>query len=130
MLKQFRPAITLLVAFTILLGVVYPLAITGVSQMLFPRQAQGSLIEHDGKVIGSSLIGQSFASDKYFHSRPSATVEPDPADATKTVPTPYAADNSSPSNLGPTSQALIDRVKTDTAALKAEKDAPVPVDLV
>ncbi len=130
MLKQFRPAITLLVAFTILLGVIYPLAITGVSQMLFPRQAEGSLIEHDGKVIGSSLIGQSFAADKYFHGRPSATVEPDPADATKTVPTPYAADNSSPSNLGPTSQALIDRVKTDTAALKAEKNAPVPVDLV
>jgi potassium-transporting ATPase KdpC subunit len=130
MLKQFRPAITLLLGFTLLLGLVYPLVITGVAQIIFPHQAAGSLIERDGKVIGSALIGQSFTSEKYFHGRPSATVEPDPADATKTVPTPYAADNSSGSNLGPTSQALIDRVKTDTAALKAEKDAPIPADLV
>jgi K+-transporting ATPase ATPase C chain len=130
MLKQFRPAITLLLGFTLLLGLAYPLAITGVAQLLFPRQAAGSLIERDGQIVGSALIGQNFTSDKYFHGRPSATTEPDPADATKTVPVPYAADNSTGSNLGPTSQALIDRVKTDTAALKQEKEAAVPVDLV
>ncbi|HVJ52551.1 MAG TPA: K(+)-transporting ATPase subunit C [Aliidongia sp.] len=130
MLKQFRPAITLLLAFTLLLGLIYPLAITGVAQLFFPRQAAGSLIEKDGKVIGSSLIGQNFTSDKYFHGRPSATVEPDPNDATKTVATPYAADNSTGSNYGPTSKALIDRVSGDVATLKAEKNAPVPVDLV
>jgi potassium-transporting ATPase KdpC subunit len=130
MLKQLRPAITLLFAFTILTGLVYPFAITGLAQTLFPHQAQGSLITRDGKVIGSELIGQNFTDPKYFHGRPSATTDTDPNDSTKTVPAPYNADNSGGSNYGPTSQALIDRVKTDTAALKAEKDAPVPVDLV
>jgi potassium-transporting ATPase KdpC subunit len=130
MLKQFRPAIVLLVAFTLLTGLAYPFAITGLAHVLFPRQAEGSLIVRDGKTVGSELIGQNFTDAKYFHGRPSATTDTDPNDATKTVPAPYNADNSGGSNYGPTSQALIDRVKTDTAALKAEKDAPVPVDLV
>jgi potassium-transporting ATPase KdpC subunit len=130
MLKQFRPAITLLIAFTIITGLAYPLAITGLAQIFFPHQAEGSLIVKDGKVIGSELIGQTFTDPKYFHGRPSATTDTDPNDSTKTVPSPYNADGSSGSNLGPTSQALIDRVKADTAALQAENHAPVPVDLV
>jgi potassium-transporting ATPase KdpC subunit len=130
MLKQFRPAITLLIAFTIITGLAYPLAITGLAQVFFPHQAEGSLIVKDGKVIGSELIGQTFTDPKYFHGRPSATTDTDPNDSTKTVPSPYNADGSSGSNLGPTSQALIDRVKADTAALQAENHAPVPVDLV
>jgi K+-transporting ATPase ATPase C chain len=130
MLKQLRPAIVLLVAFTLLTGVAYPFAITGLAHVLFPHQAEGSLIERDGKVVGSELIGQNFADPKYFHGRPSATTDTDPTDPNKTVPAPYNANNSGGSNLGPTSQALIDRVKSDTETLKAEKDAPVPVDLV
>jgi K+-transporting ATPase ATPase C chain len=130
MLRQIRPAIVMIVAMTIITGLIYPLAITGIAQVLFPHQAKGSLIERDGKIVGSELIGQNFTSPKYFHGRPSATTEPDPKDATKTVPVPYAADNSSGSNLGPTSQALIDRVKGDAATLKAENPAPIPVDLV
>jgi K+-transporting ATPase ATPase C chain len=130
MLKQLRPAIVLLFAFTILTGLVYPFAITGLAQVLFPHQAEGSLIVRDGKVIGSELIGQNFADEKYFHGRPSATTDTDPNDSTKTIPAPYNADNSGGSNYGPTSQALIDRVKGDTATLKAENNAPVPVDLV
>jgi K+-transporting ATPase ATPase C chain len=131
MLKQFRPAIVLLVAFTLLTGLAYPFAITGLAHVLFPKQAEGSLLRRDdGTVIGSELIGQNFTQAKYFHGRPSATTDTDPADASKTVPAPYNADNSGGSNYGPTSQALIDRVTADTAALKAEKDAPVPVDLV
>jgi len=131
MLKQFRPAIVLLVAFTLLTGLAYPFAITGLAKVLFPHQAEGSLLRRDdGTVIGSELIGQNFTQAKYFHGRPSATTDTDPADASKQVPAPYNADNSGGSNYGPTSQALIDRVKADTAALKAEKDAPVPVDLV
>jgi K+-transporting ATPase ATPase C chain len=130
MLKQLRPAITLLVAFTILTGLAYPLAITGLARLFFPHQAEGSLIVKDGKVIGSELIGQNFTQPQYFHGRPSATTDTDPNDATKTVPVPYKADASNGSNLGPTSQALIDRVKADTAALQAENHAPVPVDLV
>ena len=99
--------------------------------MIFPRQAQGSLIEKDGKVIGSALIGQVFADDKYFHGRPSATNAPDPKDATKTVDAPYNAANSMGSNLGPTSKALADRVKADVETLKKENpSAAVPVDLV
>jgi K+-transporting ATPase ATPase C chain len=120
----------MIVAMTIITGLVYPLAITGIAQAIFPHQANGSLIEKDGKVIGSELIGQNFEDPKYFHGRPSATTEPDPKDPTKTVPVPYAADNSSGSNLAPTSQALADRVKDDAGKLKAENDKPIPVDLV
>lgn len=132
MLKEIRPAIVFLIALTIITGLLYPLAITGIAGAIFPAQAQGSLItDSSGRVIGSSLIGQSFTSDKYFHGRPSATLGPDPADATKTTLVPYNAVNSMGSNLGPTSKALSDRVKASFAQLKAENpDAPVPVDLV
>jgi K+-transporting ATPase ATPase C chain len=131
MLRQIRPAIMMIVVMTVITGLVYPLGITGLAQLLFPHQANGSLIEKDGTVTGSELIGQNFTDDKYFHGRPSATTEPDPNDPTKTVPVPYAADNSSGSNLGPTSQVLIDRVKDDAEKLKAENpSSPIPVDLV
>jgi potassium-transporting ATPase KdpC subunit len=131
MLREVRPAIVLVVALTLLTGLAYPLAVTGVAQVLFPHQANGSLIMMDGKVIGSALIGQLFQEDKYFHGRPSATTKPDPADSSKTVPEPYNAANSAGSNLGPTSKALIDRVKDDVEKLKAENPgAPVPIDLV
>ena len=131
MLNQIRPAIVMIVAMTIITGLIYPLGMTGIAQLIFPHQANGSLIEKDGTVIGSELIGQNFTDDKYFHGRPSATTEPDPKDPTKTVPMPYAADNSAGSNLGPTSQALIDRVKDDAEKLKAENpSSPIPVDLV
>jgi len=130
-MKYIRPAIVMIVAWTIITGLAYPLAITGIAQVVFPHQANGSLIRQNGKVIGSALIGQNFTSDKYFHGRPSATTEPDPKDASKTIPVPYAADNSSGSNLGPTSKALVERVKADAAKLTAENpSAPVPVDLV
>ncbi|MDQ0470957.1 K(+)-transporting ATPase subunit C [Labrys wisconsinensis] len=131
MLRQLRPALAMIVLMTILLGLAYPFAMTGLAEVVFPSQAQGSLIEKDGKVIGSALIGQAFTSDRYFHGRPSATTGPDPADATKTVAAPYNAVNSMGSNLGPTSKALIDRVKGDADKLKAENPgAPVPMDLV
>jgi K+-transporting ATPase ATPase C chain len=131
MLKHLRPAITMIVLMTILTGLVYPLAMTGVAGVLFPKQAKGSLIERDGAIIGSEWIGQNFTSDKYFHSRPSATTTADPQDATKTIPDPYNAANSAGSNNGPTSQALIDRVKQDSQRLAAENPSvPVPVDLV
>jgi K+-transporting ATPase ATPase C chain len=131
MLRQIRPAILMIVLFTVLTGLIYPLGMTGLGQLLFPHQAGGSLVEKDGKLVGSELIGQNFASPKYFHGRLSPTSEPDPKDATKTISVPYAADNSSASNLGPTSKALIARVKGDAAALHAENpSAPVPVDLV
>ncbi len=130
MLKELRPAIVMTVAFTVLTGIAYPLAMTGVAQALFHRQANGSLIERDGKVVGSTLIGQVFADAKYFHGRPSATTDTDPNDSTKTVPAPYNAQNSGGSNLGPTSKALVDRVKEDVDKLKAENSKPVPVDLV
>ena len=131
MLKEIRPAIILLLALTLITGLAYPLAMTAIAGVVFPRQAQGSLIEKDGKVVGSALIGQEFRGDKYFHGRPSATVAPDPADATKTVPAPYNAANSGGSNLGPTSKALNDRIKDDVEKLKAENPkAAVPVDLV
>jgi K+-transporting ATPase ATPase C chain len=129
MLKEIRPAIVMLLLLSAITGVVYPYAVTGAAHVLFPHQAEGSLVEKDGKVIGSSLIGQNFAGDQYFHGRPSATTDTDPADATKTVPSPYNADASTASNYGPTSQALMDRVKGDVATLKAGNDAPVPVDL-
>jgi potassium-transporting ATPase KdpC subunit len=131
MTREIRPAIVMIVVMTIITGLIYPLGMTGIAQLVFPKQANGSLIEHDGKVIGSSLIGQNFTDAKYFHGRPSATTEPDPNDASKTVAAPYAADNSAGSNLGPTSKALIDRVTADTKTLQAENpSAPVPVDLV
>jgi potassium-transporting ATPase KdpC subunit len=131
MLKEIRPAIILLVALTLITGLAYPLAMTGIAGVIFPRQAQGSLIEKNGAVIGSALIGQVFADDKYFHGRPSATNKPDPKDSTKTVDAPYNAANSMGSNLGPTSKALADRIKDDVEKLKTENpNAPVPVDLV
>ena len=131
MLREIRPAIILLLALTLITGVAYPFAMTGIAGALFPRQAQGSLIEKDGKVIGSALIGQEFKDDKYFHGRPSATTAPDPNDSTKTVAAPYNAANSGGSNLGPTSKALADRARDDVAKLKAENPgSPVPVDLV
>jgi potassium-transporting ATPase KdpC subunit len=131
MLKEIRPAIIVLVVLTLITGLAYPLAMTALAGVIFPKQAQGSLIEKDGKVVGSALIGQEFTSDKYFHGRPSATTAPDPADSTKTVPAPYNAANSGGSNLGPTSKALIDRVKEDVDKLKAENPSmPVPSDLV
>jgi potassium-transporting ATPase KdpC subunit len=131
MLREIRPAIVLLLGLTLITGLAYPLAITAVAGAIFPKQAEGSLIEKDGKVVGSALIGQEFKSDGYFHGRPSATVAPDPNDATKTVPAPYNAANSGGSNLGPTSKALSDRLKDDVQKLKAENPSmPVPVDLV
>lgn len=131
MLKELRPAITVLVLLTAITGLVYPLTMTGIAGVLLPTQAQGSLIERDGKVVGSALIGQEFKGDNYFHGRPSATTGTDPQDATKTVPEPYNAANSMGSNLGPTSKALNDRVKDDVEKLKAENPSmPVPVDLV
>ncbi len=131
MLKEIRPAIVLIVLLTVITGLLYPLAMTGIAGVIFPRQAAGSLIEKDGKVVGSTLIGQVFVDDKYFHGRPSATNAPDPKDATKTIDAPYNAANSSGSNLGPTNKALVDRVKGDVDKLKEENSsAPVPQDLV
>ena len=131
MLREIRPAIVLLLALTAITGLAYPLAMTGIAGAIFPVQAQGSLIEKDGKVVGSALIGQEFKDEKYFHGRPSATLAPDPNDSTKTVSAPYNAANSGGSNLGPTSKALADRLKEDVDKLKAENpNAAVPVDLV
>jgi K+-transporting ATPase ATPase C chain len=131
MLTEIRPALVILVVLTAVTGLAYPLGMTGLAGLIFPNQAQGSLIELDGKVVGSALIGQEFKGEHYFHGRPSATTTTDPNDATKTVPAPYNAANSSGSNLGPTSKALIDRVKDDVDKLKAENpSAAVPVDLV
>ena len=118
MLKEVRPAIVLILAFTVITGLLYPAAMTGIAELIFPYQSHGSLIEKDGKVIGSALIGQEFASDKYFHGRPSATLGPDPNDPSKTTSVPYNAANSMGSNLGPTNKALIDRISADVAKLK------------
>jgi K+-transporting ATPase ATPase C chain len=131
MLKEIRPAIVFIVALTIITGLVYPLAMTGIAGVIFPARSQGSLVERDGKVVGSELIGQVFTKDEYFHGRPSATVAPDPNDPTKNVDAPYNAANSGGSNLGPTNQALIDRVKGEVEKLKEENPSvPVPIDLV
>lgn len=131
MLQEIRPAIVMLIAFTALTGLIYPLVMTGIASVIFPYQAHGSLIEKDGKVVGSALVGQYFTSDGYFHGRPSATVGTDPADSSKMVSVPYNAANSGGSNLGPTSKVLIDRVSADTQKLKKENpSAQVPVDLV
>ncbi|CAN2535880.1 Potassium-transporting+ATPase+KdpC+subunit [Methylocapsa aurea] len=117
MLSQIRPAIVMIVLFTLLTGLAYPLAITGLAQIAFRDEANGSLIERKGVIVGSRLIGQNFAADNYFHGRPSATSAPDPNDSSKTVDAPYNAANSGGSNLGPTSQKLVDRVN---AAIEAE----------
>jgi K+-transporting ATPase ATPase C chain len=131
LLKEIRPALVFVVALTLITGLVYPLTITGIAELAFPSQSQGSLIEKDGKVVGSDLIGQQFTSDKYFHGRPSATLGPDPSDPSKTTGAPYNAVNSMGSNLGPTNKALIDRVKGDVDKLKQENTlAQVPIDLV
>jgi K+-transporting ATPase ATPase C chain len=131
MLKEIRPAIVFVVALTLITGLLYPLVMTGIAGAIFPSQAQGSLIERDGKVVGSALIGQEFTSDQYFRGRPSATTAPDPNDPTKTVSAPYNAANSGGSNLGPTNKALIERVQGDVDKLKQENpSAPVPTDLV
>jgi K+-transporting ATPase ATPase C chain len=131
MLKEIRPAIVLVVILTLITGLAYPLVMTGIAGAIFPKQAQGSLIEVDGKVVGSALIGQEFTSDKYFHGRPSATTAPDPNDSSKTIPAPYNAANSGGSNLGPTNKALVERVKADVDKLKQENpSAAVPIDLV
>jgi K+-transporting ATPase ATPase C chain len=130
-MKHIRPAIVMIITMTVITGLIYPLLMTGIAQAVFPYQANGSLIEKDGKVIGSALIGQSFTSDKYFHGRPSATSAPDPKDPSKSVSAPYNAANSSGSNLGPTSKALVDRVKEDAATLAKENpNTPIPSDLV
>lgn len=131
MLREIRPAIVLVLALTAITGLAYPLVMTGIAGVIFPHQARGSLIEREGKIIGSELIGQNFASDRYFHGRPSATTGPDPADPAKSVPVPYNAANSMGSNLGPTNKALIERVQGDLGALKQENPSvPVPIDLV
>ena len=131
MLKEIRPALVLVVALTIITGLIYPLAITGIADLAFPYQAQGSLIERNGKTVGSALIGQQFAEAKYFHGRPSATTGPDPKDPNKSIPAPYNAANSGGSNLGPTSKVLAERIKKDVNTLHAENpSAAIPVDLV
>lgn len=130
MLRHIRASLVILLTMTVLLGLAYPLALTGLSRVVFPGQASGSLVERDGRIVGSTLIGQNFSSDRYFHGRPSATVDADPSDATKTVPAPYNAANSAGSNLGPTSKALVERVQEDVVKLGGSKDKPVPVDLV
>jgi potassium-transporting ATPase KdpC subunit len=131
MFAQLRPAVIFMLVFTVLTGALYPAIVTGIAQGLFPRQANGSLIERDGKVVGSALIGQNFASERYFHPRPSATSAPDPKDASKTIDAPYNASSSSGSNLGPINGKLVERLKTDTAALRtAGATGPLPADAV
>ena len=131
MSKEIRPAIVILVALALITGLAYPLAMTGIAQVLFPRQSNGSLIEQNGKIVGSALIGQQFSGAGYFHGRPSATTAPDPNDATKTVEAPYNAANSVGSNLGPTNKALVERVKADVEKLKAENPkSTIPIDMV
>jgi K+-transporting ATPase ATPase C chain len=131
MWRELRPAIVVLVALTAITGLLYPLAITGIAEVVFPYQAQGSLIERNGQVIGSVLIGQNFTGEKYFHGRPSATTAPDPNDPAKAVAAPYNAANSGGSNLAPSNKALIDRVQGDIEKLKHDNPSTsIPVDLV
>jgi K+-transporting ATPase ATPase C chain len=131
MLKELRPALVLIVMFTVITGLIYPFVITGIAQVAFPHQANGSLVVKDGNVVGSELMGQAFSSDNYFHGRPSATVAPDPADSSKTVDAPYNAANTSGSNLGPTSKTLVERVTKDVEERKSQNpNAKVPTDLV
>jgi potassium-transporting ATPase KdpC subunit len=131
MLKEIRPAVVMILFMTGLTGFAYPLAMTGASRVLFPHQADGSLILKGGKVVGSELIGQGFSRPGYFHGRPSATTDVDPKDPARTVAAPYNAANSSGSNAGPTARTLAERVKADIQALREENpDAPVPADLV
>ena len=131
MWTHLRPAVMMTILFTILTGVLYPLAMTGAAALIAPSQAEGSLIRMDGVIVGSKLIGQAFNSDRYFHSRPSATSAPDPQDSTKTVDAPYNAANSSGSNLGPTSSKLMERIKGDVEALRQSGPAdPIPADAV
>src|SRR5271156_3102026 len=131
MLQHLRPALVLIVLFTVLTGLIYPLAVTGIAQITMPYQADGSLIRKDGAVVGSALIGQWFKSERYFHSRPSATTDTDPNDSTKTIDAPYNAANSTGSNLGPTAQKLDDRGRGGAGAWRAVAGAgPVPPDAV
>jgi K+-transporting ATPase ATPase C chain len=131
MLREIRPALMLLLGLTIITGLLYPLTMTGIAGVIFPSQAQGSLIKRDGKVIGSTLVGQAFTEDRYFHGRPSATTGPDPQDATKTTAAPYNASNSMGANLGPTSKALAERLKKDVEKAKEQNPSvSTPVDLV
>lgn len=131
MFAQIRPALVMLVGLSLITGLAYPLGMTGLAQLVFPDQANGSLVMQEGRVIGSSLIGQNFTAGKYFHGRPSATTAADPADATKSVAAPYNAANSSGANAGPTSKALVERMAADVDGLKAENPgAAVPIDLV
>ena len=130
MLRHIRASIVILLLMTVLTGLAYPLAMTGVAGAVFRDQAAGSLITRDGRTVGSALIGQNFAGDGYFQGRPSATTDTDPSDATKTVPAPYNAANSAGSNLGPTSKALVERVQKDVKKQGGAADKPVPADLV
>lgn len=130
MLTHLRPAITMILLMTVITGLAYPLAITGIAQLVFPYQANGSLVIHQGKVIGSALIGQSFTGDAWFHGRPSATTAPDPVDPSSSIAAPYNAGASGGSNLGPTSAALVERVAAAAKQQGAGASAPVPVDLV
>jgi len=126
-MSVIRPALVLTLLFTLLTGLLYPLAITGIGQALLPAQANGSLITRGGVIVGSSLIGQTFAAERYFQGRPSATSAADPADASKTVDAPYNAAASTGSNLGPASKALLEAVE---ARAKAIGPGAQPADLV
>ena len=126
-MSHLRPALVLIVLFTVLTGILLPLGFSGAATAIVPNLAGGSLIMRDGHVVGSALVGQNFAGDKYFHGRLSVTTDTDPKDSSKTIPAPYNANNSSGSNLAATSKALIDRVRGDVAHAGA---APVPADMV
>lgn len=131
MLRHLRPALVMIVAMTAITGLLYPLGMTGIAQAVLPEKANGSLITANGQVVGSELIGQNFTGDRYFHGRLSATVGPDPADPSKTTSVPYNAANSGGSNLAPTNQALIDRIKGDVETRKSQNpNQAVPIDLV
>jgi potassium-transporting ATPase KdpC subunit len=126
-MRHLRPALVLMALFTGLTGIIFPLAFTGVATELVPSRADGSLVMRDGRVVGSILVGQNFTSTRYFWGRPSATTDADPNDSSKTIAVPYDANSSGGSNLGPTSKALLDRVR---AAVAADGIGPVPGDMV